>query len=266
MYIVQPRSWHNKSVVPVNLRSKRSSAMKAKLTLFAKVVSVAVFAFGAISYVSAQFQHEPPRSFVITYRVTSTENGQLRGGMTVLIVNADGQWKQTKLTDNKPVNIRFMDKVAAYQLANDRLDYLDSAEPTLQRDRVARSPKWITDSPLFVREDSIAGLKVYVTHQTLNDGWVEEAYSPLTRSCPLLERQHLGAVEITKEAVSVQFRDVSPDEIKPPDLPISFESAKALEKAMLSNPENSETVKGLATRREFIREKLKAIGRIERSL
>ena len=243
-----------------------------KLRLLAKIVAMLMFVFGAITFGNAYLKNakEKPKSFVITYLITRSDNGQLPvvTGLSVKTVSADGEWKQTKVRRidseyREQVNVHFLDNTATYKLEADRLEYTRTSETELERDKTARTADWITKSPLFVREDSILGLKVYITHQNLSDGWVEQAFSPLTRSAPLLFREHLSNVEYTEEAVNIQFRDVSSDEIKPPNLPISFELSKRLEKAMLSNPENADAVKRLIAEREAITEKLRIQRRIE---
>ena len=244
-----------------------------KLSLLAKIVAVVVFAFGAWSFVSAQLRgsKETSRSFVVTYLISRSENGQVPivTGLAVKAVSAEGEWKQTKVRradgqPNQEVSIRFLDKTAPFKLEAGKLEYVGgTSEAELERDRIARNPDWITRSPLFQKEGSMLGLKVYLTHQDLNDGWIEQAFSPLMRSTPLVYREHLGNVETEEEAISVQFRDVSPEEIKPPDLPISFEWLKRLEQGMLSNPENADTVKRSIAQREALAEKLRAMDRIQ---
>lgn len=244
--------------------------MKARL--FAKVVAVTVFALGAVMFVNASLtaSKDQPKSFVITYRITRSENGQppVDTGLSVKIVSAEGEWKETKvqMSDSghpKQVSVRFLDKTAAYNLETDHLNYSGSSESVFHRDKIAHTADWVTSSPLFVKEDSMLGLKVYTTHQDISDGFVEQAFSPVTRGIPLLYRERSDKVETTEEAVSVQFRDVSPDEIKPPSLPISFEWSKQLENAMLSNPENAEMVNRLIAERETVTKKLQAQGRIK---
>jgi hypothetical protein len=197
-----------------------------KLRIFAKLIAVLVFAFGVITFINAQLRStkDQPKSFVVTYIITRSENGQtpVVTGTTVKLVNADGEWKQTKVRKlddeyHEQVSVRFLDKSAPYKLEAGRLEYVGgTAENEIGRDRIARTPEWITQSPMFNRESTMLGLNVYLTHQDLSDGWVEQAFSPLTRSTPLLFREHHGNVETTEEAVSIQFRDVSQDEINPP--------------------------------------------------
>lgn len=243
-----------------------------KAGLLAKVAAVAVFVLGAIMFVNVSLtaSKEQPKSFVVTYRITRSENGQppIETGLVVKLVSAEGEWKETKvqMSDSrhpKQVNVRFLDKTAAYNLETDRLDYSGSSESVFNRDKIARTADWVTSSPLFVKEDSMLGLKVYTTHQDISDGWVEQAFSTQTRGIPLLYRERSDNVETTEEAVSVQFRDVSPDEIKPPNLPISFEWSKRLESSMLSNPENAEMVNRLIAERDVVTKKLQAQSRIK---
>lgn len=243
-----------------------------KVRLLAKIVAVLVFAFGAITFVSANLRNskEKPKSFVITYLIARSENGEtpVVTGLAVKTVGTDGQWKRIivrRLDDEyrRQVSVGFLDSTASYGLEAGRLEYAGTSEAELERDKSARTADWITKSALFVREDSILGLKVYTTHQNLNDGWVEQAFSPLTRSAPLVFREHSGNVEHTEEALSIEFRAVSPDEIKPPNLPISFELSKRLEKGMASNPENADSIKRLIEEREAATVKLRALGRIQ---
>lgn len=243
-----------------------------KVRMLVKIVAVLVFAFGGIAFVSANLRNakEQPKSFVITYLITRSENGEppVVTGLAIKTVGADGQYKMVavrKLDDEyrRQVFVRYLDETASYSLDAGRLDYEHTSGPDLEGDKTARTADWITKSTLFLREDSILGLKTYTTHQNLNDGWVEQAFSPLTRSTPLLVREREGNVESVQEAVSVEFRDVLSDEIRPPNVPIVFEWSKRLEKGMLSNPENNDTVKHLIEEREAVTEKLRARGRIE---
>lgn len=243
-----------------------------KISLLAKVVAVLVFVSGVIAFGSSNFKNskEKAKSFVITYVNTRSENGEtpVVTGLAVKTVGADGQWK--RITVRRPgdgyhreVSVTFLDKTASYRLEADRLDYTGTSEDESERHKTARTADWITKSTLFAGEELMLGLRVYRTHQDIGDGWVEQAFSPVTRSIPLLYREHFGNVEETEEAVSIEFREVSLDEIKPPNLPISFELMKRFEKGMESNPENAEAVRHLIEGREAVTGKLRALGRIE---
>lgn len=89
-----------------------------KLRVLAKMVAVLVFAFGAITFVSANLKtsKEKPKSFVITYLITRSENGEtpVVTGLAVKTVDADGQWKRVvvrRLDDEYPrqVTVSFLD-------------------------------------------------------------------------------------------------------------------------------------------------------------
>ena len=243
-----------------------------KLTSVAKVVAVLVFAFGVIAFGSAQLKSskEKPRSFVMTCVITRSENGgpAVVTGLSVKTVGADGQSKRIIVRRPgdgyiKQIGVSFVDKTARYGLEDGRLECWGTSDVELERDKTASTADWITKSPGYVGTESLAGLKVYTTHYDEGDEWMESAYSPLTRGTPLRFRRHFRNVEENEEAVSVDFRDVSPDEIKPPDLPISFETAKWLENGFASNPENADTVKRLIEDREAVTAKLRAMGRIK---
>jgi hypothetical protein len=143
------------------------------------------------------------------------------------------------------------------------LEYIEAAEAKLRLDRLARSASWLAGNSQLVREESVLGLKAYVWHRDLNDGWWEGTYSPSKRYTPLVDREYIGGVETTREAVSVQFRDVSPDEIAPPLLPVHFDRAEALEQALRSNDENRQTADGIAERMHAVRENLRSQGRTQ---
>lgn len=243
-----------------------------RLRFLTKLGAVATFALGVLAFGSSQFSNskEKPKSFVVTYTITRSENGEspVVTGLAMRMVDAEGQWKRitARRLDNeyhRQISVSFLDKTASYRLEEDRLEFSDSSESELERDQNARTPDWITKSPLYVRQDSMLGLKVYITHQDLNDGWVEQAFSELTRSTPLLLREHFGNIEQTEEAASIEFRDIPPSQIRAPDLPISFEWSRRLEKGMAANSENAETVKQLVERREAAKTKLRAAGRMD---
>lgn len=110
--------WHLSALKSL-LETKKEIVMKVRL--FAKVVAVLVFAFGAIAFASANFKNlkEKPKSFVITYLLTRSENGEtpVVTGLIVKTVAADGQWKQIRVRRpgdgyQTQVSVRFLDETA----------------------------------------------------------------------------------------------------------------------------------------------------------
>ncbi|MEP6637376.1 MAG: hypothetical protein ABJB97_11680 [Acidobacteriota bacterium] len=146
----------------------------------------------------------------------------------------------------------------------DHLEYIESTgEAHAQGERNARSASWATSSPDFVREETILGMKAYVIHQKTSMGFVEAAYSPILGSAPLFDRWLEGDIEETREAVSIQFRPVSDDEVAVPNLPVRFDRATAMHNLFRGNATNDDLMDQADARMRAVREKLRALGRTE---
>lgn len=241
--------------------------MKSKIKLFAEIIAVVIFALGVVVFTNAHRKPEQPKSFVISYKYTRIEQGQEPVIQRIVrVVNSDGEMKQTTYnTEGKIEEIRFLDKIAGYKLVGSHLDYAGTSEPLLKMDSLARSASWLAEHPLFVREETILGLKAYIWHKDLSDGWTERTYSPMTGITPLLEHEKIGDIETTLEAISIQFQKVSPDEIAPPNLPISFDQDQSFEQALRSGGDetNNRIADRMAELRNTDKEKLRAQGRIQ---
>lgn len=179
--------------------------------------------------------------------------------MLTSLVNADGTGKHERFTEDG-ADVRYLDSIAAYKIVGNHLDYIESATAALSADRVAQTEEWFTSSGQKVREEMVLGLKTYTIHQDLSDGWWEGTFSTATRHTPLIDREQHDGVITTREALSVQFRDVS-QETALPDLPVSFERAQKLEDAFRSgNDEAKKLADELAERMHSVQALLRDKG------
>lgn len=112
--------------------------------------------------------------------------------------------------------------------------------------------------PEFVREEFVAGLKTYVHRAVHADGsgaWIENFYAPETGLTALKTVMHHGdGAEYVIEAINVQFRDVSDEEVALPNLPIRFDSAEQMVKDSRLNG-NAEAADQLAKQIELAKQK-----------
>lgn len=87
-----------------------------------------------------------------------------------------------------------------------------------------RSEEELKNSPQLVGTEEIAGLNTYILR--INGAGVEANYSPKTGMTVLKEMARdpkTSAILYLQEAVSVEFRDLTTDEIKLPELPVKFD-------------------------------------------
>jgi hypothetical protein len=146
-------------------------------------------------------------------------------------VSSTGEWKETRYS--------FKDgKISTWGAASDGL-YLISGnsrqyfgENNIEGARLAmRSAEGLKASTAFKRTEQLLGLTTYVIKDP-NPVWdIEVNYAPETGATPLKHVIHANSgdgesfVEV-KEAVNLEFRDLSEDEVKLPDLPVRFEVAE----------------------------------------
>ena len=239
------------------------------LAIAGKVFAVTMLVVGAVCINARSKQKDnKPESFVITFRVTTVRQG--RPTTVGLIVHADngkGGIRETRVLDDGTGTLRsqtrLVDNIAAYNLEGDHLEYIvATGEERAQGERNARLASWAASSPDFVREDTWLGMKAYVVRQKIQGGFIESWYSPLLGRLALFDKQVEADVEITREAVSIQFRPVSDDEVAVPDIPIRFD--RALHKISVFKDGDAAAVKSMGMAEEMLRatkEKLRASGR-----
>jgi len=243
------------------------------ITFAAKLIAVAMLIVGSVLFIDARNKRDKAKgeSFVLTYRVTRVEPNKSPEvvGTVVYVENAKGDVKQTRCLDRGPgtpvqIQTRYVDEVAAYNLEGDHLEFIESTGESYQQSRQsAHSASLFTSSPTFVREDTFLGMKVYFLRQPIGDGVVETMYSPSLGLVPVWDRRTEGAVETIREAVSIQFRPVSDEEVATPALPIKFDRAIANQNIFLQGGDAAavEMMNQAQHRMYGTRDKLRALGR-----
>lgn len=233
--------------------------MKGKTKAISKVIAVIMFAVGALVLANARIKRPAkPQSFVIHYRMTRTELGKapVFTGLLTSTVKSDGTGKHERFSQDG-ADVRYIDNTAAYKVVGDHLEYIEAADSALALDEAAQTESWFSDSGLLVREETVLGLKAFTLHQDLSDGWWEGTFSTATRHTPLIDREQHDGVITSREAVSIQFRDVG-QEVALPDLAIRFDQAQKLVNALRSgsDPEATKNAVAIAERMRSVQEKL----------
>ena len=205
--------------------------MKKRLIQLSKIVAVLVFAVGLVLFIQSGIatQAKASKSFVVTYKVSNIEADAkpVVEEIRVKSVKATGEYKQTfyYLQSGRTAEyVATQDSV--YEVKTDSLQYFGKAlSPELNNN--FRSPAFLKNHPNFSREEKICDLTTYVLHTQDGDAWIESYSAIETGNTPLETVLYHGNGGYTViEAVSVQFRDVSDDEVRLPDLPVKFNKAE----------------------------------------
>ena len=205
--------------------------MNKRLIQISKIVAVVVFAVGSSLFINAAItnQTRPQKSFVITYKVSRLETNStpVVEEIRVQTVKATGEYK---LTTYYLASGKMRDYVATqdsvYEIKSDSLQYFGKALPPELRKNF-QSMAFLKSHPNFSRVESVCGLTTYVLHTQDGDEWIEGYSATETGNIPLKTVLYHGNGSYTAiEAISVQFRDVSDDEVGLPDLPVRFDEAE----------------------------------------
>lgn len=209
-------------------KDKRKEAPFMKvLTRFGKIIAVLMFVIGVSLYLNKVMAGKPvknvPRSFVATYTVTNVQNGAepVVSEIQIHTVKSTGDYKFTSY-DVKTGATRNL--IAAgdsvYEIKADGIRYSGIAWTEEMREKM-RSSQFLRSSPQFVREETVAGMRTFVLRGEGSGDWIEKYYAPETGGTALktVMNTNNGGYRIT-EAINVQFRDVSDDEVALPNLPI----------------------------------------------
>jgi hypothetical protein len=204
--------------------------MKKRLIQLSKIAAVLVFAVGLILFIQAGIatQAKASKSFVVTYKVSNIEadNKPVIEEIRVQSVKATGEYKMTiyYLPSGKTAEyIATQDSV--YEVKTDSLQYFGKALSS-ELNNNFRSAAFLKTHPNFSREEKICDLTTYVLHTQDGDAWIEGYSAVETGNTQLKTVLYHGNGSYTViEAISVQFRDVSDDEVRLPDLPVKFNKA-----------------------------------------
>jgi len=207
-----------------------------KLRILSLVILVSGAALFAGSIIKGQKSRKKSptvsRSFVVQYLLSHTDNG---GGLTpyeydARAVGSTGEWKETRYSFKGSVSTWGGTSDGLYTVSGALKQYL--GDYNLES---ARAGTWteqeFTSSPQFVRSEELLGLRTFVMKDAAGDMEIEINSSPETGITPLKKviRSRSGDgndfVDV-KEAISIQFRDLSEDEVRLPDLPVRFDIAE----------------------------------------
>lgn len=188
-----------------------------------RIVAVVIFLAGVVLLSIASAKHERAQklqSFVATY-VTTLETQDARNGQSELAVRAvtgDGRWREVRWRNEGKV-VQLADKENVYEVEGGEvgLQYVGpNSDEIFSNERLSRA----------TRTEMVAGIKAYVFRNENPDGYIEYYFAPEMGS------HHIKAViykaashyKYIREAVAVQFRPVSDEEVAVPKLPVKFDN------------------------------------------
>jgi hypothetical protein len=194
-----------------------------------------------------------PKSFLVHYLVSRAgEDGVFRlSEYEERAVSSTGEWKETR---------RHVDgTVATLAGTSEGLYVIKGESKYLYAERAGSGQGIVPEEvlknhPDLVSIEELAGLKTYILKS--RESGVETGYAPETGRTALklvLRTSPDSAPVLIKEAVKVEFRDLSEDELKSPDLPVKFDMAEERIRA-LRNSGRQDTADSM----ERLMEKIKA--------
>lgn len=204
------------------------------------IVPIAVFALGALSLIAYGITHRSRSAVARTvhYRQTLTSNE----GVTVLSMemvrytNSEGFWKADQVYYNPDGSIKTKvsqfgspDKKAAFQI-DDEKKILALMGP-IYHSFHTREMADVRRDPTFAKEDVVLGYPVAVFHQQNSDQSYVETYRSLDLDDALrIVLANSGGYD-TLEAVSILLGEPTPEQLRVPDYPVSFELYKSFIKS-----------------------------------
>jgi len=198
-----------------------------------RTLAIATFLCGcvllAVSLINANkakaVQSEPPtvRSFVMQCLVSQSEDGEslTPKGFHIRAVSDTGEWKETRYSFDGKVSALVGAKDGLYIINGNSKHLYGESNPGLFRSAM-RSEEELQRSTQFIGTDEVAGIKTYVLR---NEMGTEGHYSPLTGATPLklvIRASPEGPPISVTEALSVEFRAVTEEEVSAGDLPVEF--------------------------------------------
>jgi len=166
-----------------------------------------------------------PKPFVVQYLAyRPNKSGALEVyEFRVRAVSQTGEWKETRYSTYGKAFTWGAQKDGLFTASEDSRQFYGEFNPEIATTAM-RSEDELKNNPQFAGTEEIAGLSTYILR--MNDAGLEANYSPKTGMTALkevLRDTKTNAVIYLQEAVSVEFRDLSVDEIKLPDLPVRFD-------------------------------------------
>lgn len=202
------------------------------------VCGLVLFTTSIVSSRKAASQPSPQsQSFVIDYLVYQAEEG---GTLKLTsyqerVVSATGEWKETRRSIEGKVTTLAGTSEGLF-IVNEKEQSKQLYGPSSAQGATGQtgSADMLKNHPLLVRTEELAGRKAYILKPP--GGRMEMGYAPETGQTLLKEvifsSPESDSIIFIKEAVKIEFREVSEDELKTPDLPIRFDLANEKLKAL----------------------------------
>ncbi|HXG64094.1 MAG TPA: hypothetical protein VNO70_03245 [Blastocatellia bacterium] len=207
-----------------------------------KMVALLIFLCGLTLFSVSMIQSKraetiapkTPRSFVVHYLASRADNG---GPLKpyeyrVRAVNSMGEWKETRYSFDGKVSTWGAAKDGLQIISGNSRQYYGEYNPEVAKTAM-RSEEVLKKHPQLTRIEEIAGLKTYILRNEYGD---EAGYSPETGVTTLKEVARSGPGSDTiihlQEALNVEFRELSENEVRLPDLPIRFDLAQQKAQAL----------------------------------
>jgi len=167
-----------------------------------------------------------PKPFLVHYLVyRAGEDGVFRlSEYEERAVSSTGEWKETRRSVDGSITTLEGTKAGLYVIKGES-KYL-YAESAASGQGIAPEDV-LKNDPQLVGIEELAGLKTYILKSP--ESGVETGYAPETGRTALkyvLRTSPDSAPVLIKEAVKVEFRDLSEEELKSPDLPVKFDMAE----------------------------------------
>lgn len=195
-----------------------------------RIVAIGVFVIGVALLTgsvvrSGKATATKPKSFVVQYLAYHPDkNGSLEvDQFMVRAVSQTGEWKETRYSTSGKIQTWGADSRGVFTVGEDSRQFFGEFAPEIARGAM-RSEEELKNSPQLVGTEEIAGLNTYILR--INGTGVEGNFSPKTGMTVLKEMARdpeTKAILYLQEAVSVEFRDLSADEITLPELPVKFD-------------------------------------------
>jgi len=191
------------------------------------------------SFVRARLSKEPvakivePRSFVIHYLLSRSrdENPPKPYGYEIRSVSSSGEWKETKYLFDGAVSTLGATRDGLYSMVGDSKQYYGVYDLEKARS-IPTDETSLRSDPAFTRVEQLLGLTTYVAvHRNGKEAELEVSHAVETGITPLKviirgNREGGSKYHDVKEAINIEFRNLSDDEIRLPNLPIKFELAE----------------------------------------
>lgn len=195
-----------------------------------RIIALIIFLAGATlltgSIVRSQkAKATKPMPFVVQYLAYRPDkNGSLEVyEFRVRAVSQTGEWKETRYSTYGKASTWGAQNDGLFTVNEDSRQFYGEFDPELARTAM-RSEDELKNSPQLAGTEEIAGLNTYILR--INDAGLEANYSPKTGMTSLkevLRDRQTNAVLYLQEAVSIEFRNLSEEEIKLPQLPVRFD-------------------------------------------